>query len=97
MSSQAVPGGVVHELPADLCTALIANTIALAAWSDITPLACNEFIYWVEDAKQETTRKRRIPAAGEDAPTANALADSGRRTLTSGSRCRTPPWHWTWL
>ena len=31
-----------------------------AAWSDITPLARNEFICWVEDAKQPATRQRRI-------------------------------------
>jgi hypothetical protein len=37
VSSQRVPGGVVHELPADLRQALIANLTALAAWKDITP------------------------------------------------------------
>ena len=60
VSSQRVPGGVVHKLPADLRKALIANTTALDAWKDITPLARNEFICWVEDAKQEMTRERRI-------------------------------------
>ena len=60
MSGQRVPGGVVHKLPADLRKALIANATALDAWKDITPLARNEFICWVEDAKQETTRERRI-------------------------------------
>jgi hypothetical protein len=60
----------VHELPADLREALIANATALDAWKDITPLARNEFICWVwagaglppapEDAKQGTTRERRI-------------------------------------
>ena len=43
MTSPAVPGGVVHELPADLRAALNANDVALAAWQDITPLARNEF------------------------------------------------------
>ena len=60
MSSETVPGGVVHELPADLFEALVANAIALDAWTDITPLARNEFICWVEDAKRATTRERRI-------------------------------------
>lgn len=32
MSSQRVPGGVVHKLPADLRKALIANATALDAW-----------------------------------------------------------------
>ena len=66
MSSQRVPGGVVHKLPADLRKALIANATALDAWKDITPLARNEFICWVEDAKQETTRERRIRRTQEE-------------------------------
>ena len=45
-------GGVVHQLPADMREALIANPTALDAWKDITALARNEFICWVEDAKQ---------------------------------------------
>ena len=66
VSGQDVPGGVVHQLPADLRKALIANTAALDAWKDITPLARNEFICWVEDAKQETTRERRIRRTQEE-------------------------------
>jgi hypothetical protein len=60
VTGERVPGGVVHELPADLREALIASSAALAAWRDITPLARNEFVCWVEDAKQERTRERRI-------------------------------------
>ncbi len=66
VSKTRVPGGVVHELPADLRAALIANAIALAAWLDITPLARNEFICWVEDAKQDATRARRIRRTQEE-------------------------------
>src|SRR5215204_856137 len=66
MSSQRIPGGVVHKLPEDLRTALSGNTTALAAWKDITPLARNEFICWVEDAKQEKTRERRIRRTQEE-------------------------------
>jgi len=66
MSSARVPGGVVHTLPPDLRTALVANPVALDAWKDITPLARNEFICWVEDAKQETTRRRRICRTQEE-------------------------------
>ncbi len=61
-----MPGGAVHKLPADLRKALIANTGALDAWKDITPLARNEFICWVEDAKQEMTRERRIRRTQEE-------------------------------
>jgi uncharacterized protein YdeI (YjbR/CyaY-like superfamily) len=56
---------VVHELPGDLQTALLANRAALAAWRDITPLARNYFICWIEDAKQTATRERRIRRAQE--------------------------------
>lgn len=62
-TSRDLPGGVVHRLPADLRQALLGNRSALSAWHDITPLARNEFICWVEDAKQETTRQRRIRVA----------------------------------
>jgi Bacteriocin-protection, YdeI or OmpD-Associated len=60
-----VPGGVVHRLPADLRKALIANPAALDAWKDITPLARNEFICWVEDAKQEMTSGGGISWSGQ--------------------------------
>jgi uncharacterized protein YdeI (YjbR/CyaY-like superfamily) len=61
-----VPGGVVHKLPTDLRAALLGNSTALALWNDITPLARNEFICWVEDAKQEKTRERRIRRTQEE-------------------------------
>jgi hypothetical protein len=64
--SQRVPGGVAHKMPADLRTALIANTTALAAWKALTPLARNEFICWVLDAKQHPTRERRIRRTQEE-------------------------------
>jgi hypothetical protein len=63
----------VHRLPGDMRDALLANTAALDAWKDITPLARNEFICWVEDAKQRTTRGRRIRRTQEE------LQDGQRR------------------
>jgi Bacteriocin-protection, YdeI or OmpD-Associated len=66
VSSPRVPGGVVHKLPGDLGKALIANPTALDAWRDITPLARNEFICWVEEAKQDMTRERRIRRTQEE-------------------------------
>jgi uncharacterized protein YdeI (YjbR/CyaY-like superfamily) len=56
----------VHELPGDLREALVADATVLAAWEDITPLARNEFICWVEDAKRPQTRARRIRRAREE-------------------------------
>jgi uncharacterized protein YdeI (YjbR/CyaY-like superfamily) len=66
MTTQRIPGGAVHELPMDLRNELAANPTALHAWKDITPLARNEFICWVEDAKQVTTRQRRIRRTKEE-------------------------------
>ena len=56
----------MHHLPTDLRTALVANQVALDAWRDITPLARNEFICWVEDAKRDETRERRIRRTQEE-------------------------------
>jgi len=64
--SDQLPGGVVHELPDDLRDGLTTSTAALGAWNDITPLARNEFICWVEDAKQQKTRERRIRRTREE-------------------------------
>ncbi|MGH9044906.1 MAG: YdeI/OmpD-associated family protein [Acidimicrobiales bacterium] len=66
MGGHLVPGGVVHKLPADLRRALVANPTALGAWKDITPLARNEFICWVDEAKQTVTRERRIRRTQEE-------------------------------
>ncbi|HYC34681.1 MAG TPA: YdeI/OmpD-associated family protein [Candidatus Paceibacterota bacterium] len=52
--------GTVHKLPLDLKKALTSSPKALEAWEDITPLARNEWICFVEDAKQKETRERRI-------------------------------------
>lgn len=57
---------MVHQLPRDLHQALIGNPAALELWKDITPLARNEFICWVEDAKQQATRERRIRRTQEE-------------------------------
>ena len=55
-----LPGGVVHDLPPDLAEALQREPAALATWLDITPLARNEWICWVESAKKAETRLNRI-------------------------------------
>ncbi len=60
MATKEIAGGVAHEMPADLKKALLSTSTALAAWEDITPLARNEWICWVEEAKKTETRARRI-------------------------------------
>lgn len=60
LSKKVISGGVVHDLPADLKKALVSNAKALETWEDITPLARNEWICWIESAKKAETRTRRI-------------------------------------
>ena len=57
---ESVPSGVVHDLPADFKDALLIDTAALTTWRDITPLARNEWICWIESAKKLETRSKRI-------------------------------------
>ncbi len=61
--AKQISGGVVHTLPTDFKKVLASNPKVLAAWEDITPLARNEFICWIEDAKKPETRARRIEVA----------------------------------
>lgn len=60
MTTTALLGGTVHNLPADLRKALLKDKKGLAAWQDITPLARNEWICWVEGAKLIETRAKRV-------------------------------------
>src|SRR5262249_26856377 len=58
LSEKEILGGVVHELPEDLKKALTSDAKALETWEDITPLARNEWICWIESAKKAETRTR---------------------------------------
>jgi uncharacterized protein YdeI (YjbR/CyaY-like superfamily) len=73
IKTEHLPSGVVHDLPRDLEAALRSSSKALAAWEDITPLARNEWICWVETAKQSATRTKRITWGCE------SLAEGKRR------------------
>ena len=77
----------MHKLPGDLRNALMANPTALHAWKDITPLARNEFICWVEDAKQDVTRERRIRRTQEE------LEEGQRRPCCWHGRAEQVPSH----
>jgi uncharacterized protein YdeI (YjbR/CyaY-like superfamily) len=60
------PEGTVHEAPDDLRSSLASDAGVLALWARLTPLGRNEFICWVEDAKQVKTRQRRIERTVEE-------------------------------
>lgn len=73
MARRKIAGGVVHDLPQDLKKALVALPAALETWDDITPLARNEWICWIESAKKIETREKRIAWGCSD------LAEGKRR------------------
>jgi uncharacterized protein YdeI (YjbR/CyaY-like superfamily) len=52
--------GLVHQLPSDLMEALTKTKEITGLWESLTAIGRNEFICWVEDAKQEKTRTRRV-------------------------------------
>ena len=66
MIEQSPSGGTVHRMPTDLRQALMSNQVVLKSWEDITPLARNEFICWIENAKQYKTRARRVRRTCEE-------------------------------
>ncbi len=66
MSGKKISAGVVHDLPFDLHEALVADGATLELWEGLTPLARNEWICWVEEARKPETRLRRIRRVREE-------------------------------
>lgn len=66
MTGPRISAGVVHELPADLEILLASDPAALAKWEDITALARNEWICWIEAVKKPETRRAHIERASSD-------------------------------
>lgn len=60
------PHGTVHQAGEDLQAAVLADPALLQLWQSLTPLGRNEFICWVDDAKQAATRERRIRRTCEE-------------------------------
>jgi len=58
--------GTVHEAADDLRGAIESDPALFDLWQKLTPLGRNEFICWVDDAKQPATRQRRIQRTGEE-------------------------------
>lgn len=48
------------EVPADLKKVLKADSIADAMWQGLTPLSRRDFLLWINAAKQDETRQRRV-------------------------------------
>ena len=55
--------GTVHKMPKDLLKVLTTSKAAGETWQDITPLARNEWICWIESVKKPETRKLHLKRA----------------------------------
>ena len=55
-----ISDGVAHKMPEDLRKALLSSAPAMTAWENITPLARNEWICWVEAVKKQETRDEHV-------------------------------------
>ena len=66
MIAKKISPGVAHKIPADVRKILISNPKALIVWEDITPLARNEWLCWIVDAKKPETRIRRMRIMSEN-------------------------------
>jgi hypothetical protein len=66
MNNTLLSAGPAHKLPTDLAAALAKKSEVVLLWENLTPLGRNEFICWVESAKQEKTRARRIERTIEE-------------------------------
>lgn len=64
--TEALLHGTVHVAGDDMQAALTSDAAALTLWQSLTPLGRNEFICWVDDAKQAKTRARRIERTVEE-------------------------------
>lgn len=71
--TKRMSGGLAHALPDDLAKAIVETREITSLWENLTPIGRNEFICWVEDAKQEKTRVRRIRQTVEE------IADGRKR------------------
>ena len=85
------PTGEEPRVPTDLRKALAAAPKSKAQWSDLTPIARRDFISWIDSAKQQETRKRRIErvcsmlAAGKRRPCCYTIVSFDLYTALSGT------------
>ena len=58
--AKAISSGTAHKLPTDLRKALAADSKALSAWEDLTPLSRNEWICWTLSVKTPEKRREHV-------------------------------------
>ena len=64
--NKKISAGVVHAVPSDLRIIFETKQKVLTVWEDISPIARNEWICWIESAKKSETRARRIKILSEN-------------------------------
>ena len=62
----ALAQGTVHRASPDVEAAIRSDPAVFELWEGLTPHGRNEFLWWIEDAKQPATRARRIHRTGEE-------------------------------
>lgn len=65
MYKASISEGVAHTVPRDVRASLLSLVALSDVWESLTPLARNEWLCWVESAKKNETRKRRIRSMKE--------------------------------
>ncbi|WBY07319.1 YdeI/OmpD-associated family protein [Sphingomonas sp. 7/4-4] len=80
--------GTVHQAGDDLQAAIRADPKIFALWEGLTPLGRNEFICWVDDAKQPATRQRRIERTCEELVEGRSGPVAGWVAFTAPTRRR---------
>ena len=60
MPKPDIATGVVHDVPHDIETALLAQPALLEKWKALTPLARNEWICWTTIVKKQETRDNHV-------------------------------------
>ena len=83
MIKKVISDGAVHKLPIYLKKILDLNSKVKLVWEDITPLARNEWICWIQSAKKTETRDRRIKILCE-----NLIAGKRRPCCWAGCKHR---------
>ena len=61
-----ISNGTVHKIPIDIQKSITSRQDLQIMWEDITPLARNEWICWIESAKKTETRDRRMRIMSEN-------------------------------
>ena len=79
------------KVPTDLRKVLAAAPKAASQWRDLMPIGRRDFISWIESAKQEETRKRRVEsvpsrlASGKRRPCCFAVVPMNFYTALGGT------------